>query len=666
MDIYYPVPSLKGENMDNKYPPAFHLRSLPQIERPTRWYPARSIPEFHRLAPDLLQKTMMETATPHSRIWASASPWIFIGAVGILLPLFAYMTYQTIDRQKKNAAYLLLEKGAALIRSFEAGTRTGIMGTHWDTFQLQRLLTETAQQPDIVYLMVTDMHGRIVAHDDPSQIGKIHETGMDLQRIVQSDSVSGRQVLLPGGDKVFEVTSRFMPSGMPMGMRWGHDKFVQRFQSILENLHIPPSDEWVIFIGLDMGAIEDATQQDIRQTIIMGAVLLLIGFGGIVFLFLAQGYRSARASLSRIKAFSDNLVEHMPIGLVALDHGRVIAMMNQAAGGILRLPVAQATGKPGSQCLPQELMDQIKPLSEQDRLLDRQVSCRLRDGRVVPVEVNATRLYDENGTSFGSVLLLKDMSEVESLRKEIARTQRLATVGRLAAGVAHEIRNPLSSIKGFATYFKERYADIVEDQQIAGIMIQEVDKLNRVVGQLLEFARPVEIQKKWTPLRPLIEDALKLMEHRAKELNIDTHFEASSDIHQLYVDPDRINQVLLNLFINAAEAMTEGGKLTVSVEKATDDGQVYIYVCDTGPGISEENLIHIFDPYFTTKPTGTGLGLAIVHKIIEAHQGIIRVYSGPQGGTHIRIRLPLPEMPTDEAALEGGSAKGHPIQEERR
>jgi two-component system sensor histidine kinase HydH len=112
--------------------------------------------------------------------------------------------------------------------------------------------------------------------------------------------------------------------------------------------------------------------------------------------------------------------------------------------------------------------------------------------------------------------------------------------------------------------------------------------------------------------------------------------------------------------------MTEGGKLTVSVEKAPDDGQVYIYVCDTGPGISEENLIHIFDPYFTTKPTGTGLGLAIVHKIIEAHQGIIRVYSGPQGGTHIRIRLPLPEMPADEAAVEGGSTKGHPVEGERR
>lgn len=597
---------------------------------------------------------MMETATPHSRIWVGASPWILIGAIGILLPLFAYMTYQTIDRQKKSAAYLLLEKGAALIRTFEAGTRTGIMGTHWDSFQLQRLLTETAQQPDIVYLMVTDLHGRIVAHDDPSQIGRIYQSGLDLQKIIQSDTVSGRQVVLPGGQKVFEVTSRFMPSGASMGMHWGHDKFVQRFQSILANLHIPSaSDKWVIFIGLDMGAIEEATQQDIRQTIVMGAVLLLIGFGGIVFLFLAQGYRSARVSLSRIKAFSDNLVEHMPIGLVALDHGRAIAMMNQAASGILRLPVSETTGKPGSQCLPRELMDQIDPLAEQERLVDHQVSCRLRDGRVVPVEVNATRLLDEDGMSFGSVLLLKDMSEVESLRKEIARTQRLATVGRLAAGVAHEIRNPLSSIKGFATYFRERYAENAEDQQIAGIMIQEVDKLNRVVGQLLEFARPIQIRKKWTPARPLLEDALKLIEQRTRELHIDTHFEASADIEQLYVDSDRINQVLLNLFLNAVEAMTDGGQLTVSIEREAEAGQVHIHICDTGPGIPEENLTHIFDPYFTTKPTGTGLGLAIVYKIIEAHQGTIHVHSGPEGGTCFRIHLPLPEPPKNDG---GGGA----------
>jgi two-component system sensor histidine kinase HydH len=380
-----------------------------------------------------------------------------------------------------------------------------------------------------------------------------------------------------------------------------------------------------------------------QRSIIVGGILLLIGFGGVVFLFLTQGYREARASLSRIKAFSDNLVENMPMGLVALDREKNIAMMNQAAGSILHLSVAEARGKSAAAFLPPPLDRQIEELMAAERLVDHQIECRLTDNYPVPLEVNATRIYDEGGTVFGYVLLLKDMSEVTSLRREVARSQRLATVGRLAGGVAHEIRNPLSSIKGFATYFKERYADNEEDQRIAGIMIQEVDKLNRVVGQLLEFARPIQILKKWTPLRPLVEDALKLIERKAEKEAIRIQTEFSPDIEAVYIDPDRINQVLLNLFLNAAEAMPTGGELTVTIEKEPGGTALICRIADTGVGIEAADLPHIFDPYYTTKPAGTGLGLAIVHNIIEAHQGEIRVESGPEGGTRITLRLPQPQ-----------------------
>jgi two-component system, NtrC family, sensor histidine kinase HydH len=213
-------------------------------------------------------------------------------------------------------------------------------------------------------------------------------------------------------------------------------------------------------------------------------------------------------------------------------------------------------------------------------------------------------------------------------------------VGRLAAGVAHEIRNPLSSIKGFATYFKERHPDIDEDQQIAGIMIQEVDKLNRVVGQLLEFARPVKIRKQWTPIKPLIADSLKLVEKTADESDIKIQYTLSPETIEGYLDPDRIHQVLLNLYLNALDAMEDGGTLNVKVENTPDSQGLLIQVSDTGSGIALENLSSIFDLYFTTKHSGTGLGLAIVHNIIEAHHGRITPDTNRDRGTAMTIFLP--------------------------
>lgn len=585
----------------------------------------------------------MDNSQSHPPIWTGLPPWIFIGAMVVLLPLFAFMAYKTIDRQQKNSTRLLLEKGAALIRSFEAGTRTGVMGTHWNSFQLQRLLMETAQQPDIVYLLVTDLDGRILAHNDPDRIGSTHAQPVDPDFRSRADSVKGREVVFSDGRKIFEVTSRFLPSAPPMGLGPGRQQLMRRFQSLLEHLHSRPSTDWVIFIGLDMSALEKATRADIRHTIVMGAVLLLIGFSGIVFLFLAQGYRSARASLSRIKAFSDNLVENMPMGMVALDRELRIAMMNQAAGSILQLPVADARGQRAADLLPPPLDGMIAQLGESEDLVDVQIECRLPDSRAVPLEMNATCIYDETGTVFGYVLLLKDMSEVASLRREVARSQRLATVGRLAAGVAHEIRNPLSSIKGFATYFKERYGDHEQDQHIAGIMIQEVDKLNRVVGQLLEFARPIQTLKKWCPLPPLVQDALKLIEQQAEAQQIEIRTTFSPGAESAYIDPDRINQVLLNLFLNAAQAMPNGGTLRVDVAPEPAGTGVSIRIADTGEGIEKKDIAHIFDPYYTTKPGGTGLGLAIVHNIVEAHQGMIRAESGLESGTVMTLCLPQPE-----------------------
>ena len=565
-------------------------------------------------------------------------PWLFIGAVVVLFPMFAIMTLQNIHRQNQNSTRLLLEKGAALIRSFEAGTRTGI-GMSWNEFQLQKLLTETAQQPDIRYLMVTDENGTILAHDNPRYLGQNHGRGLDLKKISHLRTVQWRIVRSSDGKKIFEVFSKFSPVEGGPNMGRGHMMMHMWFQrGPNEQRDILPSNP-IIFVGLDMTSVDEATRTDTRHAVIMGIILLMVGFAGIILLFLAQGYRVTKMSLSRIKAFSDNLVTNMPIGLVALDDNQRITSLNNVAGSVLKLLPDEVIGQNGEKVLPEELWYLLKNLNVEKGVVEKEIDCTVRKGEVIPLEISATLLNDEDGTFLGYVVLFKDLSEVRSLRKEIARSQRLASVGRLAAGVSHEIRNPLSSIKGFATYFKERYYDVPENQQISNLMIQEVDRLNRVVSQLHEFARPITVSKKPIQIKAFLKDSLKLIERQASEANISIKTDFDSGIDEILIDPDRINQVLLNLYLNAIESMHDGGSLTVSLAKNSKKNLIEIKVSDTGTGITKDDLSHIFDPYFTTKASGTGLGLAIVHNIMEAHGGEITIESRLGQGTGVTIYI---------------------------
>ncbi len=572
--------------------------------------------------------------------WAGIPPWIIIGAVLVLVPIFVFITLDSINRQKENTTRLLVEKGAALIRSFEAGARTGMMGMHWGGFQVQRLLMETAQQPDIVYLLVTDDKGRVLAHSDIRQVGSRHGADLDLDKISRSQQVRWRLVRKSGDREIFEVFRQFSPTRglVPLPRRMMMPK--EWWQQHMNPEGIRRGVRQVIFVGLNMGAIETARQEDVRHTIIMAVILLLIGFAGIVSLFLAQAYRATRQSLSRVQAFSDNLVRNMPIGLVALDPEGRMASFNQEAAAILDLKPSPGGEHKPDQVLPEAFVDIVHDLSQRSAPIETEIRCTLPNGRTLPLEVIATSLEDESRNRIGSVILFRDLSEILHLKEEVARNQRLAAIGRLAAGVAHEIRNPLSSIKGFATYFKERYREVPEDRKTAEIMIQEVERLNRVISQLLDFARPVDLQKRPTSLTDLVHHVHKMIEQEARNRGVEVALKTSAAPGEVLLDPDKMKQVLLNLLFNALEAMDGGGRLEVEVPERPSNGRVQIRVTDSGAGIRDEDLAHIFDPFFTTKPTGTGLGLAIVHKIVEAHGGEIRVQSRPGHGTRVTLILP--------------------------
>jgi len=582
----------------------------------------------------------MPTDFIHKRFLTNAPPWLLIGAAVVLLPIVTFMTVSNIHREKELTTRLMTEKGAALIRSFEAGTRTGMMGMGRGAFKLQHLLSETAQQPDILYLLVTDKDGTIVAHNDLKSIGSRHGGDLDLAAIADSNRLQWRQLDYPQGTKVFEVYRKFSPTRPPPGMPSRHMMHRQGMMPGLEkNLGLEALPQF-IFVGFDMTAIEKARLSDIRHAVIMAVILLLVGLAGILLLFILQNYRTTRASLVRIKAFSDKLVENMPIGLVALDGHNRIAAFNQTAEKVLDRLAQDVVGGQASEMLPPELLEPLRAAENSIETVEKEIDCPVGGQKTVPLEVGASRLQDQNGDILGHILLIRDLTEVRALRSEIARNQRLATVGRLAAGVAHEIRNPLSSIKGFATYFRERYREVPEDQQTAAIMIQEVDRLNRVVTQLLEFARPVTIRSREVSVRRLLQDSFLLIQEQADRAQIKLELVEPVPEASLMLDPDRLSQVLLNLYLNALEAMTANDTLRVTAALDRNSHHLEVVVMDSGAGIAAEDLAHVFDPYFTTKSTGTGLGLAIAHNIVETAGGQISVESEVNEGTTFRIQWP--------------------------
>jgi two-component system sensor histidine kinase HydH len=569
--------------------------------------------------------------------WLLIPPWVILGVLLILVPILGFVTFDTINRQRSNTINLMKEKGAALIRSFEAGARTGMMGMWGGGYQLQRLLSETAQQSDIVYLIVTDHNGVAVAHSDPSMVGKTYAKELDPAGIARSARIEWREVRSESGELVFEVFRQFAPTRHPrpgrlMGRdspRWQHTPWLER--------------DWnqphAIFVGLDMEPVEASRREDVTHTVVMGAGLLLLGLAGIVSIFLAQAYRSTRTSLSKVKAFTETLVYNIPIGLMVVDRDGNIALLNRTGETLLRLKASEAVNKKLKDVAPETFSKILREVKKVP-VTEREINCRLGDGQWIPLDLIATSLGGNEKNSEECVFIFRDLSEVKRLKEEVERNKRLASIGMLAAGVAHEIRNPLSSIKGFATYFRDRYRDIPEDQEIAGVMIDEVERLNRVIGQLLEFARPMSIERETVPLPVLINHTIKMIEGDAAFKGIDIKLGDLENQGDVCLDKDKIKQVLLNVYINAMEAMEKGGTLRVEATRDIVKNTVSIVVTDTGKGIKDEDLEHVFDPYFTTKPTGTGLGLALVHKIVHAHGGEVGITSRPGSGTSVTITLP--------------------------
>ena len=575
----------------------------------------------------------------------ASSPLVVIGAAAILAAVVVAMAVIDLGREKQYMTQLLLEKGAALIKSFEAGARTGMRGGFGAEVRLQHLLEEMANQPGIFYIAVTDADGKIVAHNDAGRIGQELFPPKVMAQLAPGTTEKWR-LAREEDDKrqSFLVYRRFVPSPggrgpHGMGMMFPHGQ--QRGKAFFctddcdepggrRDLRGVPLD---IFVGLDVAPIEAARRADLQNTLTTAAVLLVLGLGGVLALFWAQSYRAQRRALRHTTALASEVVAAMPAGLLLVSPDGKVAMANGAAEALAGVAPGGLIGRPVNDVLPPGVLAAIDGG-------EREMDMRLGEGAPAPLGVSVSSVATEEGTTIGALVVLRDLREVRRLEAEVRRREKLAAVGNLAAGVAHEIRNPLSSIRGYAAYFGGKFAPGSEDRQAAEVMVREVDRLNRVISELIEFARPSDIVRRPVRLSDLAAHAARLTRPDAVARGVSVDLNGVGDGPELMADPDRLSQALLNLCLNAIQAMGTGGVMRLATGTAPD-GRAFVSVADNGGGIVAAERDRIFDPYYTTKAHGTGHGLPIAHKIVVAHGGEIVLAARPEGGTLATILLPV-------------------------
>jgi two-component system nitrogen regulation sensor histidine kinase GlnL len=357
------------------------------------------------------------------------------------------------------------------------------------------------------------------------------------------------------------------------------------------------------------------------------------------------------AELQALRVYYDDLLSSLQDAVIILDPEARVVSVNLAAEELTACSRSQVTGHPIQDLFPAPapLVSLVgKTLSLGRSHADFDAVLARADGRRLTLSASASLVSDAEGRTRGVVLVLRDLSRVRELEEQLRRSDRLAALGVLAAGVAHEVRNPLVGVRAAAQLLEREPAFPPGLREFTGVIIREVDRLNRLVDDLLTFAgrRPPAMAA--CDLNHLVDEALRLEESRVQAAQVAVARQYDPAVPPVAGEADRLLQVFLNLVRNGTEAMQgPGGELTVRTRFERLSTQCggrpagVVEIADTGPGIPAEVRGRLFTPFFTTKDGGTGLGLPISLRIVEEHGGALEVQSEAGRGTTFRVSLPL-------------------------
>lgn len=377
-----------------------------------------------------------------------------------------------------------------------------------------------------------------------------------------------------------------------------------------------------------------------------------------------------------IKNYLGSILQSLNVGVVMMDMSGKITIFNKAAETITGTKLPDVIGRrindiftsfhlPGTpaKTRPKEAYYSISSTNLKDRPMLRsdyseeaggasrrfykklgqhqsEISWTRRDGERLVLSLLLSDVTDFQGNPVGSVLLINDITEVRRFREQSERNSRLTAMGEMSVRIAHDLRNPLGSIELFASILKKEINGDRDKADLLDHISLGVKSMDRLISNLLFFTRPQKPIIRKTNINRVVEDSILFSSHLVNGNNIEVNKDLLTNGMEIFCDEELMKQVFLNMILNAVQAMPEGGKLSIALERRDDKGELRISVADTGSGIRREYMDKIFDPFFTTRDRGTGLGLAIVHNIVQAHDGTIEVESYPNRGSRFIIRMP--------------------------
>jgi PAS domain S-box-containing protein len=406
--------------------------------------------------------------------------------------------------------------------------------------------------------------------------------------------------------------------------------------------------------------VSRTTDGDFLSTVDLELLLTLSGYLAIA-IENARLYSSLERKVEeyeRLKEFSENIVESINVGILAAGLDDRVESWNTQIERLTGIPRDRALGQPLVSLFPADLAQQFEQVRA-DTGVHHIYKCVLRaerrmavNGRVngsgagrgpareVTLNIAIAPLVSKHQEHIGRLIIFDDVTDRAELEKQLVQADKLSSIGLLAAGVAHEVNTPLAVISSYAQMLAKQVADDDQKSRMLEKIAKQTFRASEIVNGLLNFSRTSSTDFKEVDLNRVIQETLSLLEHQLKTAGVEIRTALGPTLAPIHANAGKLQQVFLNLFLNARDAMESGGVL--EVHTSSDEGGARVEVMDTGQGIAPEHLHRIYDPFFTTKIArkGTGLGLSVTYGIVKEHGGTIEVFSRPGGGTRFHLELP--------------------------
>ena len=586
-------------------------------------------------------------------------------------------------------------RGEALARNLAAISYSPLLLYNFTALE-QNVVRATAEH-DVVYAVVLDADGKVAAHSRyPDRVGLLLRGAVPEQAASATEPLT-QEMVTGAGEAVYDFAVPVLVDGRKWGtVRLGLSK--QRMEAELRRTRLELGALTLVTLLLGSVAAALVARRIARpvQQLAEGAAAISRGelnqriepstgdeigrlaaaFNHMAAQLLQQrtaleeahaGLRRQFEELADLKSYTDNILGSLISGIVTIDlDGRVVTL-NPTAELLTGFFRGEAAGRYCTELFAHtpEISDLLtETLASRAPIASVPLTLRRRNGSTLPIEFSTAPLKGGEGKDLGVIGVFRDVTLVRRLESDLRRSDRLAALGTLAAGFAHEIKNPLTSLLTFSRHLDRKFGDPNFRERFGSVVPRELERINGIVERLLELARPSRMSFTLVRLPELIDRALELYVDQFDDRRVEVVREYARDVPPIQADKDALYRVFVNLVANALDAMPRGGRLTVRASWAgTGDpvppahwrptSRVKVEVEDTGVGIEPSENDRIFNPFYTTRDSGTGLGLALAHKIVQDHGGVISFQSARGRGTTFTIVLSLvpdpPSSPGDEA-----------------